>query len=186
MILVAGTTASPVATRAQQPAMPVIGFLAIGAPDDFTEFVAAFRQSLHEMGINAGRNVSIEFRWAAGHYDRLPALIDELIKHDPAILVAGGPPAATALKAATSSIPIVFIAGEAAALGLVDSLSRPGGNLTGVSIFTTPEMWGKRLQLLHELMPKATRVAAFLSPNRRRETNHGACAALYSVSGSRR
>jgi putative ABC transport system substrate-binding protein len=162
-----GTVAAwPLAARAQQSAMPVIGFLNARSPEDTIRLVAAFRQGLVQGGFIEGHNVSIEYRWALGQYDRLPGMASELA-HRPVMLIAtaGGEPAALAAKAATSTIPIVFIVGgDPVAQGLASSLNMPGGNSTGVSILTT-ELEPKRLGLLRELLPMTATVGAFLNPS---------------------
>jgi ABC-type uncharacterized transport system substrate-binding protein len=155
----------PFVTRAQQQAIRLIGFLGFGSPADYAQFLDGFRRGLGEMGFAEGQNVVIEYRWAAGQPLPLPSLVDDLVKRGVEVIVAGGPPAAAAAKAATSSIPIVFLSGEAVALGLVDSFSHPTGNLTGVSVFGTPTIWGKRVELAHEAIPRAAKVAMLLSPN---------------------
>src|SRR5947208_8282081 len=156
--------ASPLVARAQ-PAMPVIGFLGIETPDLFAERVRAFRQGLSEMGYVEGRNVAIAFQWAGGHYDLLPTLANELVRQRVSVLVTGGTvQAARAAKAATATIPIVFYAGgDPVAFGLVTSLNRPGGNLTGVTGLGT-ELVPKRLELLHEAVPAATTVGFLVNP----------------------
>jgi putative tryptophan/tyrosine transport system substrate-binding protein len=155
----------PLAGRAQQPAMPVIGFLSSRSPDESAAVVAAFHQGLAESGCIAGQNVAIEYRWAEGRYDRLPALAVELVDlRVAAILAAGGPPSALAAKRATSTIPIVFSgADDPVSIGLVESLSRPGGNVTGMSVFSAA-LGAKRLELLHEMVPSARIIAYLTNP----------------------
>jgi putative tryptophan/tyrosine transport system substrate-binding protein len=156
----------PLAARAQQPAMPVIGFLSSRSPGESAGVVAAFQQGLRETGFVEGQNVVIAFRWAEGHYDRLSALAADLIDLRAAVLfAAGGPPSAVAAKAATSTIPIVFSAvNDPVQLGLVASLNRPGGNITGMSLFAS-ELWEKVFELLKELVPAATVIAYLVNPS---------------------
>jgi putative tryptophan/tyrosine transport system substrate-binding protein len=145
---------SPLAFAAEQPAMPVIGFLNSRSPGDTTHLLTGFRNGLAESGYVEGQNVSVEYRWALGQYERLPELALELARRPVAVIVAsGGDPVGVAAKTATSNIPIVFVvSGDPAKFGLAESLSRPGGNSTGLSIFTS-DIGAKRLGLLHELVP---------------------------------
>ena len=156
----------PLTARAQQAAMPVIGFLNSGSADAYRDRITAFQQGLRQLGYINGENVTVDYRWALGEYDRLPKFAAELVERRVSVLVAtGGEPAALAAKSATSTIPIVFaIGGDPIKLGLVVSYNRPGGNATGANILAA-EMDGKRLGLLHELMPNATRVGVLLNPN---------------------
>jgi putative ABC transport system substrate-binding protein len=154
----------PVAARAQQPTMPVIGYLSAQSADDDYNNVAPFLQALKETGYAEGQNIAIEYRWAENRYDRLPALAADLVRHRVAVLVSRGTPAALAAKAATATIPIVFVVGgDPVALGLVTSLSRPGGNVTGGAVLAA-EVAPKRLQLLHVLMPSVALFGVLTDP----------------------
>jgi ABC-type uncharacterized transport system substrate-binding protein len=155
----------PLAARAHQPAMPVIGFLDAGSAAERTQQVAAFRKGLAEAGYQEGQNVALEFRWAEGQYGRFGELAADLVRRRMSVIVTpGGATAALAAKAATTTIPIVFgVGGDPVQQGLVASLSRPGGNATGVNFFTV-ELVAKRMQLLRELVPAAKRVAVLVNP----------------------
>jgi putative tryptophan/tyrosine transport system substrate-binding protein len=148
----------PLAARAQQAPMPVIGFLAGPTAKGRESLIAAFQQGLTEVGYSEGRNIVIESRWAEGQFDRLPALVNELIQRKVAVIVAFTTPAGLAAKAATSTIPIVLLTGDPVGTGLVASLSRPGGNITGLS-YMIPETHGKCVELLRDMLPSVQRVA---------------------------
>jgi putative ABC transport system substrate-binding protein len=155
----------PLAARAQQPSMPVIGFLNPASPEAVADRVRAFRQGLKDTGYVEGENVAIEYRWAEGQYERLPAMAAELVRRRVAVVAAfGGVPSVLAAKAATASIPIVFnVPGDPVTIGLVPSLARPGGNVTGIS-FVSAELVAKRLEILRELVPTAARIAVLVNP----------------------
>src|SRR5262245_1395065 len=159
------STVGPFVSRAQQKAKPVIGYLSVTTPGPAASVVAAFRQGLLETGHVEGQNVAIEYRWAAGRYDRMPALAADLVDRKVDVIAAiGGAPAAHAAKDATSTIPIVFVSGDPVADGFIESLARPGGNLTGVSLLTV-EVNAKRFELLCESVPQAKVIALLVNPN---------------------
>jgi putative tryptophan/tyrosine transport system substrate-binding protein len=164
--VLACTAAWPIVARAQQAAMPVVGSLSSGSAAGLAPFINAFREGLKEAGFIDGHNVTIEYRWAEGQNDRLPALATDLARRDVAVIFAsGGDAPALAAKSASDRIPIIFVsAGDPVRAGLVASLSQPGGNVSGVS-FMNSELTAKRLELLHKLVPKATTVGALVNPN---------------------
>ena len=164
-VITGSAVAWPLAARAQQPAMPMVGFINSGHADASAPFVTAFRKGLNETGFVDGQNVRVEYHWLEGKYDQLPALLADLVRRRVTLIATpGSGPAARAAKAATSTIPIVFsVAQDPVQLGLVASLARPGGNATGLNFFSR-EVAAKRLRLLHDLIPKAVRVAVLLNP----------------------
>jgi putative ABC transport system substrate-binding protein len=164
--LALGTLAAPLNARAQRSALPIVGFLCSASSEPYRPFVSAFREGLKDAGYVDGANVVIEFRWAEGLYERLPTQAADLVGRRVAVIVAaGGNAPALAAKSATATVPIVFLSGgDPIKAGLVASLNRPGGNVTGVNLIFT-ELVPKRLELLHELVPKAARIAALVNPN---------------------
>jgi putative tryptophan/tyrosine transport system substrate-binding protein len=164
-IIAGATVAWPLAARAQQPAMPVVGYLNSGSPESDTPRLNGLRRGLNETGYVEGRNLVIEYRWAGNQPDRLPALAADLVQLRVAVIVAAGPPSTFAAKAATTTIPIVFgVGGDPVQLGLVASLNRPGGNLTGFNAFAS-ELGAKALALLYELVPSAAMIGFLENPN---------------------
>jgi putative ABC transport system substrate-binding protein len=168
IVLISGTVALAVSARAQQPSLPVIGFLESASQGQFADLIPAFRNGLSETGYIDGQNVRIEYRWAEGQYDRLPTLAAELVRGHATLIFTTALISAQAAKAVTTTIPIVFVSGpDPVQLGLVASLNRPGGNLTGVTLFTST-VAAKRLQLLRELMPATTAFAFIVNPSNTR------------------
>jgi putative ABC transport system substrate-binding protein len=160
----AAVTWPPFAARAQQPPLPVVGFIRDGSADASARLAAAFRKGLNDAGYVEGQNVTVEYHWLEGQYDRLPALVADLVRRQVAVIATPGNVPSLAAKAATATIPIVFgVGGDPVQLGLVASLARPGGSVTGINFFVQ-EVVAKRLRLLHDLVPKAVRIAVLLNP----------------------
>jgi putative ABC transport system substrate-binding protein len=160
-----GAAAWTIAARAQHPTIPTVGFISTGSAASFAPLVAAFHRGLNDNGYMDGQNVKIEYRWAEGRYDQLPALAAELVRRDVSVIAAFTPPAAQAAKAATSTIPVIFMTGtDPVKLGLVANLNRPSGNVTGATFISTG-LEPKRMELLHELVPTANAVAVLVNPN---------------------
>ena len=155
----------PLAARAQQPAMPVVGFLRSTSANASIDLVAALRRGLAEAGYIEGQNIAIEYRWAEGHNDRLPALAADLVSRQCALIVAGGDAAAHVAKTATTTIPTVFATGEdPVKVGLVSRLNRPGGNITGISFYNSADLESKQLEFLREVVPKAAMIGVLVNP----------------------
>jgi putative ABC transport system substrate-binding protein len=170
--LLGGAAATwPLAARAQQPALPVVGFVSGRSPDDSARYGAAFRKGLSTSGAIEGQGLTVEYHWLDGQYDQLPALMADLVRRRVAVIAGVGAPIALAAKAATASVPIVFaVADDPVRLGLVASLARPGANATGIN-FLTQEVVAKRLSLSHELLPRATRIAVLVNPTNATNTD---------------
>jgi putative tryptophan/tyrosine transport system substrate-binding protein len=166
IVTLGGAAAWPLAARAQQPTVPVVGFLHAASPSDWAPSVGGFLQGLKEIGYIEGQNVAIEYRWAEGHYDRLPELAADLVRRQVTVIFASPIPAALPAKEATTTIPIVFAIGsDPVRFGLVASFNRPGSNITGVSWLGGPVLTAKRLEMLHEVVPTATTIAILQNPN---------------------
>jgi putative ABC transport system substrate-binding protein len=166
LTIIGGASAWPLAARAQQPAVPVIGFMGLETADRYADRLGPFHQGLKETGFVEGQNVAVEYRWAQGHYDRYPEMAAEFVRRQVTVIAAtGGEPSPQSAKAATQTIPVVFTAnGDPVREGLVASLNRPGGNITGITVFGTAAVT-KRVQLIHELIPQATIIAYLMNPN---------------------
>lgn len=165
VVLGSATVASPLAVRAEQTAMPVVGFLRDSSPDASTAILGALRQGMKELGFVEGQNVAIEYRWTEGQYDLLPKLAAELVRRQVAVIVAAGNNVAIAAKAATTTIPIVFATGDdPVQMGIVASINRPEGNVSGVTFYSGGS-GGKEMELLHELVPATTAIGLLINPN---------------------
>jgi putative ABC transport system substrate-binding protein len=170
-LLGGAATAWPLAARGEEPTPPVVGFLHSGPAASNAHLVDAFLRGLTEAGYVEARNVAVEYRWAEGHYDRLPGLALELVRRPAAVIFGGAPPAAMAAKAATTTIPIVFVSGDdPVKSGLVETLNRPEGNVTGISLFSGSQLGAKHIELLHELAPAASTVALLANPDNTTQT----------------